>query len=160
MTELGKQIIELKEDGKTYTEIKNELGCSKGTISYYCGDGQRSKTKFRNNENRETTKYKIYKKIDNYMAGETDGFYESRTDDNHILYKKIISNPYCYITGKKIDLSDNESWSIDHIIPISKGGKSTIENAGLCLSIINRMKTDLLVEEFKEYCELVLDNIE
>jgi len=30
------KIIELRNNGKTYNEIKSELGCSKGTISCYC----------------------------------------------------------------------------------------------------------------------------
>ena len=43
MTELGKKIIALKQDGKTYSEIMELLGCSKGTIAYYCGAGQKEK---------------------------------------------------------------------------------------------------------------------
>lgn len=39
-----KRIIELRSQGKTYNEIKNILGCSKGTISYHLGAGQKEKT--------------------------------------------------------------------------------------------------------------------
>lgn len=31
-----KEIVELRKQDKTYNEIKEELGCSKGTISYHC----------------------------------------------------------------------------------------------------------------------------
>jgi hypothetical protein len=31
-----KDIIKLRKQGLTYDEIKNKLGCSKGTISYHC----------------------------------------------------------------------------------------------------------------------------
>lgn len=33
---LGNKIIELRNSGKTYNEIINELGCAKSTISYHC----------------------------------------------------------------------------------------------------------------------------
>ena len=34
--EYKEDILKLREDGKTYNEIKNILGCSKATISYHC----------------------------------------------------------------------------------------------------------------------------
>ena len=33
---LKDNILKLRLDGKSYKEIQQELGCSKGTISYYC----------------------------------------------------------------------------------------------------------------------------
>ena len=41
---MREQILRLKQEGKTYNEIKEIVGCSKGTISYYCGEGQKEKT--------------------------------------------------------------------------------------------------------------------
>jgi hypothetical protein len=32
-------ILNLRSEGKTYKEIKEELGCSIGTISYHCSKG-------------------------------------------------------------------------------------------------------------------------
>lgn len=43
-----KQILALREQGKSYSEIKSELGCSKGTISYYLGENQKEKQIKRN----------------------------------------------------------------------------------------------------------------
>ena len=43
MTELGDNILKLKAEGKTYNQIQSELNCSKGTISYYLGIGQKEK---------------------------------------------------------------------------------------------------------------------
>lgn len=37
------KILELRSKGKTYKEIKKELGCSTSTISYYCNDGKTKK---------------------------------------------------------------------------------------------------------------------
>ena len=41
------KIIKLKSEGKSYREIQEILGCSKGTIAYHLGKGQKEKTKYR-----------------------------------------------------------------------------------------------------------------
>jgi len=46
------KIIELRSQGKTYKEIQEYLGCSKGTISYHLGEGQKEKTKERMHKSR------------------------------------------------------------------------------------------------------------
>ena len=38
------KIISLRAKGKSYSEIQKELGCSKGTIAYHLGAGQKEKT--------------------------------------------------------------------------------------------------------------------
>jgi predicted transcriptional regulator len=52
MIELTDNIVRLRAEGKSYTEIKNELGCSKGTISYHLGAGQKEKNIQRQNDRR------------------------------------------------------------------------------------------------------------
>jgi hypothetical protein len=37
------KILKLRNEGKTYNEIKKILGCSKGTIAYHCGKNVRQK---------------------------------------------------------------------------------------------------------------------
>ena len=44
---MKEQILKLRNEGKTYSEIKKILGCPKSTISYYCGNEQKEKTKNR-----------------------------------------------------------------------------------------------------------------
>ena len=52
------QIIALRKQGKTYKEIKDALGCSKGTIAYHLGEGQKDKTRQRSRDKRgEIKKY-------------------------------------------------------------------------------------------------------
>jgi len=46
------KILELSASGMNYTQIKEELGCSKGTISYYLGEGQKEKTLARQRDRR------------------------------------------------------------------------------------------------------------
>ena len=40
---MKEEILKLRAQGKNYNEISKILGCSKGTISYHCGDGQKEK---------------------------------------------------------------------------------------------------------------------
>lgn len=47
-------ILRLRAEGKTYTEIQTSLGCSKSTISYYCGVGQKEKVAERNRDKRSS----------------------------------------------------------------------------------------------------------
>lgn len=43
------KIIELRAQGKSYRAIEKILGCSRGLISYHCGDKQKQKTVHRTN---------------------------------------------------------------------------------------------------------------
>jgi DNA-binding MarR family transcriptional regulator len=62
---LKEQILELKEKGYSYNQIKEQLGCSKGTIAYHIGIGQKNKTIERNSNKRN----KIVRFIQEYKAG-------------------------------------------------------------------------------------------
>lgn len=56
MTELGEKILSLRDEGYTYSQIKEELGCSKGVISYWAGEGQKTKQIKRVAKNKEKAK--------------------------------------------------------------------------------------------------------
>jgi len=71
---------------------------------------------------------------------------------------KIGDKPTCYLSGELIDLRETNSYSIDHIVPASKGGENTLENAGLISSSINKMKSDITVEEFLKKCVQILEH--
>jgi hypothetical protein len=45
-------ILALRAKGYSYNQIQEELGCSKGTIAYYCGAGQKEKNLQRNRDRR------------------------------------------------------------------------------------------------------------
>jgi hypothetical protein len=43
------KILKLRAEGKSYRQIQDAIGCSKGTIAYHLGDGQKQKTLERSN---------------------------------------------------------------------------------------------------------------
>ena len=53
MTQLSDDILRLRAEGKTYNQIKEILGCSKGTISHHLGAGQKEKTAIRRKKTRD-----------------------------------------------------------------------------------------------------------
>ena len=51
---MKQEILKLRAEGKTYDQIQVLLNCSKGTIAYHCGEGQ--KEKYRENNQRRQKK--------------------------------------------------------------------------------------------------------
>jgi len=49
---MKEKIIALRNEGKTYGEIKAQLGCSKSTIAYHVGAGQKEKSRLRQKSGR------------------------------------------------------------------------------------------------------------
>lgn len=56
MTILSEQILALRAKGKTYNEIRDELGCSKGTISYYLSEQGKQKNAQRQTDRRRAAR--------------------------------------------------------------------------------------------------------
>ena len=54
----------------------------------------------------------------------------------------------CAICGRKI--KDLDDLTIDHIIPLAKGGKNTIENYQLAHKKCNELKGQFMPEEFEK----------
>lgn len=80
----------------------------------------------------------------------------SRVTGSTIL-KMIERQGYkCLLTG--LDLTPKTA-SIDHRIPLSKGGNHTLGNAQIVHRVINRMKGSLDQDEFVEMCVLVAENV-
>lgn len=73
------------------------------------------------------------------------------------LLEKIGDEPKCYISGESINLLDSKSWSLDHIIPKSKGGDNSINNCGITTRQVNTMKSDIMYEDFIKICEKITE---
>ena len=168
------KILKLRAKGLSYRQIVKEVGCSSSTVSYYCGAGQKEKSSERQRKRRKTIRGITKSKIDRFrsrgLSMKTRDFRRERdlkgnwkgvgrntnTFKEVVLLRKITDNPYCYLTGDKIDLYKPSSFSFDHIKPVSRGGDSTLSNLGLCTRDVNMSKHKLTVEEYIELCKKVL----
>ena len=62
----------------------------------------------------------------------------------------------CAYSGRKLNLLDSTSYSLDHIEPRSRGGTNDMENCALTSKEANMAKSDLSKDEFLKLCEDVL----
>lgn len=182
---MKEKILKLRNEGKTYTQICKILNCSKGTVSYYCGEGQEEKTRerqrrrrksnvlikktedFRNEiagngrkEKVKSSKAKLIRhKADDFQrerVGGKIGRHLKKTFTYKDVTKKYGEETACYLTGRKINLQEPRTYNFDHIIPISKEGTNNFDNLGIACREANLAKSDMLVKEFLELCKDVL----
>lgn len=166
---MKEKILKLRGEGKTYSEIKKELNCSMSTISYYCGKGQKEKAYERVKEKRQD---KLVEKIDRFRNRNNElkfRDFQRRGESSKLLNKqeknftvkegkeKIGNNPICYLTGQPIDITNPKDYHLDHIVPVNKGGKNTLNNMGILKSEINMMKGDLTIDELFTNCIKILE---
>lgn len=164
------QILELRALGKSYKQICEITGCSKGTVSYHCGKGQKEKTKER------ARKYKkesyISKSVECFKSNrktreKVKEFQRPRPHINKVSKQKssfswrdVISKfgwvPKCYLTGRIINLKCPGTYHFDHIIPRAQGGSTTLDNLGITCKPANQAKHSLTVNEFLALCVEVL----
>lgn len=164
------KILNLRKNGKSFNEISRILGCSKGTISYHCSEGQKEKTAIRRNKRRENP---LIRKLENFKYNKNLNeanrkFQKTSNNGKRYVNKNIKLNftlndillkfgdtPKCYLTGEDIDLMSG-NYSFDHIVPVSKGGDNSIKNLGITTKLVNRMKTDMLPNELIDMCVRIL----
>lgn len=172
------EILKLREEGYSYRKISNKLGCSKATVSYHCGDGQKEKNKKRAQQRRKKTV--ICKRVESFQYKKYDRRIKDKTEDfQRTRYKKkgcsrlgkrkltftwrdVIAkfswHTHCYLTGEPINLREPKSYEFDHKIPYSKGGSCEIDNLGIATKKSNQAKKDMTLEEFVELCKSVLEH--
>lgn len=161
---MKEQILKLHNEGKTYNEISKILNCSKGTVSYHCGKGQKEKSLLKQRQRRNQQHY-LSKKVEQFsnrkLYFKTASFQKNKkTFTVEDVIAKFGIETKCYLTGVKINLINDINYEFDHIIPASKGGSNTLDNLGITLKIVNRMKHDCTIEELINICKLILKNVE
>lgn len=188
MRKVKEDILRLRAAGKSYGEIAKELDCSRGVISYHCGEGQKLKTRERTLKNYAS--HLISRKIHRFKTGDGRTAHKPRTNattpPSHWLnsrigffrikaakmnekpenqesltrtafYKKFgRQTTNCYLSGRAIDLNNPASFTLDHIVPVCKGGVGTLENCGVTVPAANQAKGELSVAEFVLLCQDVL----
>ncbi len=161
---MKEEILKLRAEGKTFNEIKDILGCSKGTISYHCSEGQKEKTINRKRKSRKDNplmnKINVFRdRVRDFQRNRHNGtFVDGRTHDLNMeeVLNKIGDNPKCYLTGRDIDIYNTSAYHLDHIHPVKKGGDNSIANLGIACKDANFAKRDLLLEDFIQLCKDVL----
>jgi 5-methylcytosine-specific restriction endonuclease McrA len=183
---MREKILELRNQGKSYNQISEILGCSKSTISYYCGDNQKEKVRERTNKLR--SKNPLIQKVDNFKSriktiGKLDinedkeeryvkesiRKFQTRDYPNEKRYNKLKTKTFNFEdviekfgVDTKCYLSGEpinlykNNYNLDHIIPVSKNGDNSINNLGITHEVVNRMKSDLTPEELMEWCIKIL----
>lgn len=77
-------------------------------------------------------------------------------DTADFIAKKYLKSEKCSYCER--NFSDNVKKSLDHIIPISLGGKSTVENINISCLECNFSKRNSLLEDWLKLCSLVVEN--
>jgi hypothetical protein len=161
------------------------LGCAKSTIAYHCNPEYNKSSKKRRAELKRS---KIDRKVDNFrntkgnktfLTSEKVDDYEkiksrigtkicnfqrkySKHSNKKFCTKDIIKmieeNPYCYLTGDKIDISYPSGFALDHKLPACRGGSNELDNLGICTLISNQSKSYQTIDEYIELCKKVLIN--
>jgi 5-methylcytosine-specific restriction endonuclease McrA len=180
------EILRLRKLGYTYPQIQTELQCSKGTISYHCGEGQKDKTAKRRSSHRDN-QHPLTRKIENFhlknkthktsdaptrtlnrilrikiekFSMNKQGVYNNMSFTVADFLKKIGDNPVCSLTGRPINLLDSRSYQLDHIMPRAKGGDNSLGNCQLTCREANQAKHELTTEEFITLCREVVSHFD
>lgn len=173
MKTLREKILALRDDGCPFSEISRQLGCSKSVVCYYCTPGQLEKNRTRTQRRRKDNS--LIKKIETFKGKNRKRLRDKTRDFQRRIGSKnkskaIISfncndvlqkfgdTPKCYLTGRIIDLMESKSYSLDHVIPATKGGPNSLDNLGLVCRQANMAKSDMTLTEFIALCKEILEN--
>ena len=120
MTELAIKILELRQSGKTYRQIRQILNCSLGTLCYYLGDSQREKKSIRQQNNRKK-QHPFKRKIESFIHKCTTqrkikvSVGHTRNVIQYKLYG-FMSYYYNKLRGYKNMTTSEEKFTVDDII--------------------------------------------
>lgn len=154
------QIKSLRTEGKTYPEIAQIVGCAISVVCYHCGEGQKEKHALRQRLNSKRYNHIMKRKKDNFMCVKGDRKGPDKRARSSCSSKEfqahLEKHPFCYLTGRPIDLMAPSTWHCDHIVPVSKGGDNSLDNLGLTCKEANLAKANLSLEDFLSLCIEVL----
>ena len=160
---MKQEILQLRSEGLTYSQIQDRLGCSKSTISFHCSKGAKARAAVRKQKSRkkDPLRRKVHSFNERHIYEKIYHFNDKVMKDTKFtkqdLLNKIGDDPTCAITGVPIDLSKPETYSLDHIMPRSRGGENSLDNCQIVTRQVNMAKSDLTTEEFVLLCKQVVE---
>lgn len=183
---LGPKIRDLRDNGYTYDQIKDQLKCSKATICYHIGEGQKLKA-VKKQQNRRNKVHPFDRKLENFKLSykkpikikpihhnkkmlnlKLQSFSRVKQGTKYMNTKldftttdvinKFSNNQKCYLTGDEIDITKPRTYAFDHKIPRSRGGENTLDNLELATKQANLAKSDMTPDEFYNFCKKVLEH--
>ena len=128
--------VKVRQMGLNVCPVCGALYFANGIKSKYC-----SKECMKKQQSSYSNRHKDFRK----RVAKTK---ESKEITLQALYKR--DNGICWLCGKPCDITldgnDNYYPSIDHVIPIAKGGKDLWSNVKLAHRICNTMKSDHIID--------------
>lgn len=158
-TELQQRIVKLRKENKSFREISKILKCSIQTVSRTLRENTRERDKIRrlNDDPKDWHKTKWKSRL-----GTNINSFKRRSKGNKNFGIKEVLEKYnnqtkiqCYLTGDLIDIT-KDTYAIDHIIPVCKGGLSNLDNLAITTYLANISKSTMTEEEYIEHCKKVL----
>jgi len=139
-------IKSLYKNGMKKCSIATKLNVTYSFVDYYTnGNRKEQMLKYKENMPKDQKfKYAFRQKVKRFQS--RSPVKEPYSDEDALNY--IKENPYCYISKEPIDIYDISTYSFDHYIPTAKGGSSELDNLRICKLKYNKMKQDLLFDEF------------
>jgi len=149
------RILKLRQQGKSYKAIAQELNINRYQVEYYANPKKkeimrRAGLKYRH-------KNPIQKKVANFHCITPINQRVCSSFPYKDFVQKIGPRPFCYLTGKPIDIHKPETYSIDHIIPVAQGGSNSLDNAGLISRRANELKMNRTPEQLLNDCHDVIN---
>lgn len=99
----------------------------------------------------KTKAMNVYKHLPKYLRNNNEFFVEKNSSKRIKISKKkreavyAKSNGICKICGNFIPYS---KYTVDHIVPLAKGGSNEIGNLQASCDTCNKIKTDILPQDF------------
>lgn len=179
---LQDDILKLRGEGLSYRQIEDRLGCSKGTIAYHCGAGQKDKTLARTRVRRrnvlrvkmEAFKYgkppreakgpvvEYWGDPRSVLRGKRAHFSRIGNKSKHEGYnfmftlddlqEKIGDDPRCYWTNRSIDLGAGHVYQLDHLVARASGGDNSLANCVLACREANQGRSDTPGDGYVQVC--------
>lgn len=153
--ERKRQIDELYAQGVPRTEVARKLGLTVHQVDYVrMGERRREKkAKYKLLDSGRETYVYFNARLTAWWGRWTQKTGKKPTVEEALA--RIGTSPTCYLTGAPIDLRLPGTYQLDHIIPLSIGGTSNLDNLGITTPEANQMKDALPLGRFIELCKVI-----